>query len=305
MITAIQILIASLIDAVFGEPRRYHPLVGFGHLARRVETWFNRQPASPGLLRLLGVLAWLLLVLPFGLIAHGLGHLPEVGIIADCLLLYLALGTKSLVDHARAVAIALRDDDLPMAQEKVAMLVSRDTNRMDAADISRATVESVLENGNDAIFAAIFWFAVLGAPGVVAYRLANTLDAMWGYRNARYEYFGSFSARVDDWLNWIPARLTAMSYLMLGHFRSGWWAWTNQARQWQGSNPGVVMASGAGALQIRIGGPDYYHGEYRQRPWLGRGPLPDYFSIERSIGLVQRSLLLWLLIIITGAWFVR
>ncbi len=305
MITAIQILIASLIDAIFGEPRRYHPLVGFGYLALRVESWFNRYKASRGLLRLLGALAWLLLLAPFVLVAWWLGRLPEVGIIADCLLLYLALGTKSLTDHARAVALALKDDDLPLARRKVAMLVSRDTDKMDAGDISRATVESVLENGNDAIFAAIFWFAVLGAPGVVAYRLANTLDAMWGYRNARYEDFGWFAARVDDGLNWIPARLTAMSYLLVGHFRSGWWAWTTQARHWSGSNPGVVMASGAGALRIRIGGPDYYHGAYRQRPWLGRGPLPDYFGIERSIGLVQRSLLLWLLVIITVAWFVR
>ena len=119
--------------------------------------------------------------------------------------LYLAIGASSLKTHAEAIANALDAQDIPLARQKVSYIVSRDTSALDAESIARAGVESVLENGSDAVFAAMFWFVVGGAPGVVLYRLSNTLDAMWGYKNERFINFGWAAARFDDCLNYIPA----------------------------------------------------------------------------------------------------
>ncbi len=118
------------------------------------------------------------------------------------------------------------------------MIVSRDTQALDEREIASASVESVLENGNDAIFAALFWFVLLGGPGALMFRLANTLDAMWGYRTPRFLHFGWAAARLDDLLNLIPARLTALSYALSGHTRLALQCWFWQGRQWYSLMPG-------------------------------------------------------------------
>ncbi|MFO7593767.1 MAG: adenosylcobinamide-phosphate synthase CbiB, partial [Pseudomonadota bacterium] len=220
--------------------------------------------------------------------------------LAGVVLLYLAIGGSSLVQHGRAVAQALANADLPLARERVGWIVSRDSGALDEAGVSRAAVESVLENGSDAIFGAIFWFVLLGVPGVVLYRLVNTLDAMWGYRSERYRDFGWAAARLDDLLNWFPARLTALAYALVGNTRPAWRCWRTQGGLSDSPNAGVVMASGAGALAVELGGPTVYRGELYDKPVLGEGRAPSGQDIERAIGLVRRALLLWLVVIVIG-----
>ncbi len=293
------LLCAVLLDKVFGDPRRFHPLAGFGHIAAWIEARMNRSPHSHQ--RMLGVIAVFLLLAPLTFASYFVSQIPIWGWFAQTLLLYFALGMNSLAQHARAVQDALDARDLSAARMAVGMIVSRDTGAMQSDDAARATIESVLENGNDAVFGAVFWFVLLGAPGAVAYRLANTLDAMWGYRTSRFFYFGWAAARLDDALNLIPARLTALTYALLGNSRHALQCWRVQARHWYSPNAGPVMASGAGALGIVLGGAAIYHGETKPRPTLGRGQAAQAADITRAIRLVQRGLWLWVAIIFFGA----
>lgn len=297
------LLFAVLLDHILGEPRRWHPLVGFGRLANWVEGTLRRNQgnsASALNLRIRGVLGIIALLAPLCLLALWLATL--FGPIFDIVVVYLAIGATSLAAHARLVYRALQQHDTALARANVAMLVSRDTQSMQETDVAKATIESVLENGNDAVFGALFWYLLLGVPGVVLYRLSNTLDAMWGYRNQHYLYFGWAAARLDDLLNWIPARLTALTYTLLGSSRLAWRCWHNQARSWYSPNAGPVMAAGAGALGIELGGPASYHGEIKHRPILGMGRTPTAPDIERAVGLVRHGLWLWVLVTLLGSW---
>jgi adenosylcobinamide-phosphate synthase len=282
--------LAVCLDLLLGEPRRRHPLVGFGSLAARIEGVLNAAARAQRQRRALGALAVLGLVgLPTALLAA----LPRHALI-DAAVLYLALGWRSLGEHAGAVAAALATGDLPAARQAVARLVSRDCAGLDAPGVAAAAVESVLENGNDAVFGALFWYAVAGAPGALAFRLANTLDALWGYRNERFLHFGWAAARLDDALNLIPARLTALAYALCGHTRQALACWRTQARGWKSPNAGPVMAAGAGALGLLIGGPARYHGALQDRPLLGTGVPAGPPDIDRALALLRRSLALWL-----------
>ncbi|MFZ1324741.1 MAG: adenosylcobinamide-phosphate synthase CbiB [Candidatus Contendobacter sp.] len=295
---------AVALDTVLGEPRRWHPLVGFGALARRVEALAYGPPElSFAARRARGVGAVLALLAPLTVFAGLLERLPYLGVVAALGLLYLALGARSLVEHAQAVAAALQVGDLPLARARVALIVSRDTDDLDEEQISRATVESVLENGSDAIFGALCWFVLAGAAGAVVHRLANTLDALWGYRTPRYQAFGWAAARLDDGLNWLPARLTALSYSAVGsHPAAAWRCWQAQGLVWKSPNAGSVMAAGAGALGLALGGPARYHGEWQARPALGAGLAPRAEDIGRAVALVRRALGLWLAVIVLGGW---
>lgn len=294
------------LDALLGEPRRAHPLVGFGRMAQAIERRLHRDA------RMSGVLAWCAAVLPAVAVTAGIAHLLALwsawaAMVFPALALYLAVGHRSLGEHARAVEMPLRAGDLDAARRMVGRMVSRDTQALDASQVAAAATESVLENGGDAVFGALFWFALLGAPGVVLYRLANTLDAMWGYRTERYERFGWAAARIDDVLNYIPARLTAITYAVLGDLRRALRCWRMQAPQWDSPNAGPVMAAGAGALRVQLGGAAPYHGTWEERPQLGEGRAPDADAIASARTLVRRGVWLWLciaLIAALAAWWI-
>lgn len=294
--TALAVITAVLLDAVLGEPKRWHPLVGFGWLAHKIEHVLNRN-MRPCFARLTGLSAWLLLLLPFTAISYLASHTP-LAWVADVVLLYLAIGAQSLTLHALQVHTPLLEGNLPQARHAISMIVSRDTSKLNETEIATATVESVLENGNDAIFGAIFWFVLFGGAGAVLFRLANTLDAMWGYRTPRFLYFGWAAARLDDILNLIPARLTALSYALCGHTCSAFKCWMAQASTWYSPNAGPVMSAGAGALQVQLGGNAVYHGTAKQRPTLGMGTLANTQHILSATNLVKRSMALWCLVII-------
>ncbi len=305
MTTLIVVVSALVLDAVLGEPPRFHPLAGFGRFAAVVETRLYGTPDMDAPTRKWrGLLAAAVLIAPLALGAAA-AERTGLGTALDLVLLYFAVGWKSLDEHAVRVRDALRAGDLPAARAAVGRMVSRDTQAMNAEDVSKATIESVLENGNDAVFGAILWFVIAGGAGALAYRLANTLDAMWGYRNARYRDFGWAAARIDDVLNFIPARLTALSYALAGSTRSALSCWRAQGKRWKSPNAGPVMAAGAGSLGLLLGGLARYQGEGQLRPALGRGRIPASGDIDGALVLIRRSLAIWIAVLLGGSVLVR
>ena len=310
MSIALLIALALALDYLLGEPPRYHPLVGFGRLVDAVEARLNGTQASAAD----GVFGWCLAVVPLVLLAWAIDAWLQSSAALYLLwsvgILYLAIGWNSLMAHAGAVIEPLLRGDLDSARAAVAQIVSRDTAELDEAGVARGAIESVLENGADAIFAALFWFALLGAPGVVAYRLINTLDAMWGYKNERYLRFGWMAARADDVVNFIPAQLTALTYALLGsHTAQAFACWKAQGLSWKSPNAGPVMAAGAGALNVCVGGDETYHGTLQRRSVLGP-PLadntrPSAAGLQDACRLVNRSIALWLIVIGLFEFFAR
>lgn len=288
--------LALALDRLLGEPRRWHPLAAFGRLAGRLETRLNDGRRGSGALTVV------VLTVPPAVIA-GLAWLlpPPAASVVNAAALYLLIGGRSLAEHGRLVASPLEAGDLPGARAAVGRLVSRDTATMDETAVAGATVESVLENGSDAVFASLFWFMAAGLPGAVLHRLANTLDAMWGYRTERFEQFGWAAARLDDVLNYIPARLTAATYTLVGRWQPAIRCWHAQASGWESPNAGPVMAAGAGALGVTVGGDALYHGLSRARPVLGEGPPAEAGTINAAIGLLRRGSWLWAGIAVLGA----
>jgi adenosylcobinamide-phosphate synthase len=291
--TALLMVAGVVLDALLGEVRRWHPLVGFGRLASVIEKTMNRHASQAH-----GLLGWLLAVVPLTAMAWLLAD--RGGYAVHALLLYFCIGLRSLRDHNVPIAAALARGDLAQARWLTSRIVSRDTRDAGEADLAKASTESLLENGNDAVFGTLFWFAIAGGPGAILFRLANTLDAMWGYRNARFLRYGWAAARIDDVLNLIPARLTALSYVLLAPTLDGkrraWHCWRAQAPAWSSPNAGPVMSSGAGALGLSLGGAAVYDGEVEQRPPLGMGQPACTADILRAWRLVRNTALLWLAI---------
>ena len=319
---AAALLAGALLDALLGEVSRCHPLVGFGRLANAIEAGLNRPrpavapgpagaalPASPLGRLARGALAWGLAVIPLTLLAAWACAQPPSAAAQATLhavLLYFCLGLRSLRDHMLPIWHALQAGDLAAARGLTARIVSRDTQQASAADLAKAATESMLENGNDAVFGTLFWFAVAGGPGALLFRLANTLDAMWGYRTERFNLFGRGAARIDDALNYLPARLTAFSYAVLAPGAGGTAralaCWRRQARAWSSPNAGPVMSSGAGALGLQLGGAARYSGEVELRPPLGEGAPAAPADIPRAWRLVRNTSWLWLAIMLAAAY---
>jgi adenosylcobinamide-phosphate synthase len=287
-------VIALLLDRLFGEPK-YHPLVLFGNIASSLERRLNnRQSRINGL-----IAAILVMALPVSGVVYLQLLLSNIWLqsMLNIVVLYFVIGWQSMKQHTLAISNPLLNNDLNKARYHLSMIVSRDTSQMNESQIVGSTIESILENGHDCVFASIFWFIVLGPAGALIHRLTNTLDAMWGYKNEQYCQFGWFSAKLDDWLGYLPARLTGLSYALCGENSKGaLLSWRNQMGQHKSPNAGLVMASGAGALGVIVGGPTHYEGVFVDKVYLGVGKAAITVDIKRSIGLVEKSLLGWLLI---------
>ena len=277
------LLFALALECLIGDPvNRWHPVAWFGRWAVWCESFLYADDKK------YGVIAWLFVIaIPCTLL--WLGHVL-LGWFFDVLVLWLSIGWKSLFEHVRSV---LNAGSLQEARQAVSMIVSRDTGAMNEEETRRAALESLAENASDAVLAPLFWFALLGPLGAAVYRMINTLDAMWGYRNARYLSFGWWAARVDDVANWFPARITA--YLMLRVGKSA--PWTDIRRQAQthaSPNAGWPEVALAFAADVQLGGSVVREEVEVDRPVYGAADARDTGAIAafEAQRIVRNCLLL-------------
>lgn len=292
----IVLLCALLLDYFFAEPQKYHPLSGFANLAEGLEQKLNdlHVEHSSEQKRAKGLVAVLVCLLPAWWLSDFIITDNIFGLMFEIIIVYFALGLRNLKEQCNKIVETLRNEQEQQAQTNLAVLIKRDTEQMDAHSISRITTEYVLHKGNDDVLAALFWFIVAGAPGVVVYRLTRTLDGMWGGKDERFKDFGFVVAKLDALLNYVPARLTAFTYALMGNWKNATKCSSSQGAIWESSNSGVVMAAGAGALDVQLGGDVQYHEEYQERPELGCGTKADHESITQACQLVNRSTVLWI-----------
>ncbi|MQY11045.1 Cobalamin biosynthesis protein CobD [Streptomyces sp. RB5] len=282
------LLLGWAADRLLGDPRRHHPVAAFGTVALAVERRLYGDS------RLRGAVHTTLLVggaAVLGAAAEHVAARPLARTALTAAATWTVLGGLSLEREAAAVHRHLAAGDLPAARRRLTHLVGRDTGALDAAEISRAVVESVAENTSDAVVAPLVWGAVAGVPGLLAYRAANTLDAMVGHRSARYARFGWSSARLDDLLNLPGSRLAALLTLAAAprRARSARRTWRRDAAGHPSPNAGVVEAAVAGALGIRLGGTNHYPGgRTEHRPPMGDGRSPRPADIPRANALARR-----------------
>jgi adenosylcobinamide-phosphate synthase len=285
---ALGLLVGALADGAFGDPRRGHPVAGFGRLAAGLEArvWRPSRLVGAGYaLALVGVAGAGASLADSRLRAHPAGRTLLVGAVT-----WAALGGRSLGRAALEVASAVRAGDLEAARRLLPGLAGRDPHGLDGPELCRAVVESVAENTADAVVGPLLWGAVAGPAGIAAYRAANTLDAMVGHRSARYHRFGWAAARLDDLLTWPAARLGAGLACVLapavgGDRRLAWTTMRRDGGAHPSPNAGRLEAAFAGALGIRLGGRNRYGERVEDRPVLGAGPPAATADVVRAVRL--------------------
>jgi adenosylcobinamide-phosphate synthase len=284
------LLVGWLADLVFADPRRAHPVAGFGAAAVALERATYRDARVGGVAHT-GIMIVAVSLLGVGLERQAFrrfGFAGKAGVLA--IATWSSLGGKSLVRTVSTMTETLAAGDVAEARRLLPSLCGRDPASLDVDGLTRATLESLAENTSDAQVAPLFWAAVGGVPGALVYRAVNTLDAMIGHRSLRYARFGWAAARLDDLANLVPARLTATLVVacapLVGASPAGAVrAWRRDARKHPSPNAGVVEAAFAGALGVRLGGPTRYAHVLEIRPTLGDGPAPQLEDLRRAVRL--------------------
>jgi adenosylcobinamide-phosphate synthase len=282
-----------------------HPVVWIGGLIALFERSLNPPQMPFEARRWLGVAALVSVCAIAGGAGWAVAAAPLPAPVVTALVIVVAtsgLAQRSLYDHVAAVATALRQGDLPVARLEVARIVGRDTAQLDGDGVAKAAIESLAESFSDGVVAPAFWFLVGGLPGLFIYKAVNTADSMIGHREERWRAFGWASARLDDLLNLVPARLAGVLIAAAGW--RGWRIMLRDAGKHASPNAGWPEAAMAGALQCKLGGPASYDGAVLQRPTLGEGQPPNAADLDRALRLYMIACgLLWALLILGGlAW---
>ena len=278
MTNVLSLLVGWVLDLVFGDPQRLpHPVVGFGKAIAFFERRLNkgRHRMLKGALMSIALIAatyavGLVFTFHFSLFTF------HFSLLFDVIIIFYCLAGTTLIREVRQVFLAV-DRSLEEGRAQVARIVGRDTSQLSAQEVRTAALETLAENLSDGVIAPLFWLAVLGVPGMLAYKMVNTLDSMIGYRTERYKDFGCWAAHIDDVANYIPARLTALLMILPRLFTHHFSLLTfvrKYGRCHASPNSGYPEAALAGILDCRFGGPHYYFGQLFDKPYIGTNDRP-------------------------------
>lgn len=299
MFAILPLLIGWLLDLLIGDPQWLpHPVVWFGKAIAACEHKLNRghhrnakgAVVAICLIALVFALTWLfrywLLALPSYLL-----------LLLDAIIIFYCLAGTTLIREVREVFFAL-DRSVEEGRQQVARIVGRDTSELSAQEVRTAALETLAENLSDGVIAPLFWFALLGTPGMLAYKMVNTLDSMIGYKTERYKDFGCWAAHIDDVANYIPARLTALLMVLAsGKLNLLAFVWRNGPRH-ASPNSGYPEAALAGILNCRFGGPHYYFGQLFDKPYIGENGRPLTTADMKKAVRVNRVAEIWMILIV-------
>ena len=321
MANAITLLVGWVLDLIVGDPARLpHPVVWFGKAIAAFEHRLNRgrHRKLKGALTAVGLVLLVFLVAcvlrnVLGIIdlfivdsTHGqVYHIPVLLYLFDVLAIFYCLAGTTLIREVRAVFRAL-DTSLEQGRAQVARIVGRDTSELSAKEVRAAALETLAENLSDGVIAPLFWLALLGTPGMLAYKMVNTLDSMIGYRTERYRDFGCWAAHIDDIANYVPARLTALLMVLAsGRLRLLRFVWTNGSRH-ASPNSGYPEAALAGILDCRFGGPHYYFGQLFDKPYIGTNDRQlTTADMKKAVRINRTAEVLMVVAVLTAGLLVR
>ena len=297
---AAMMLVAMALDSAIGWPARLyaaigHPVTWIGALIRWLDLSLNRDAAPDLLRRIAGVATAAVVIGVTAGLAWGLQSLLPAGwpgIVIGSVLAWPLLALRSMYAHVAAVVSPLENDDLEQARFAVSMIVGRNVAGLDQAGVARAAMESLAENTSDGIVAPLFWGALLGLPGIAAYKAINTLDSMIGHRTPRFEAFGWASARIDDVVNLIPARLTGLVFALVSTApRRAVAVMWRDAGLHRSPNAGWPEAAMAAGLGVRLSGPRVYADRVAEEPWVNAGAVdPTARDLQRGLALYVRAM---------------
>lgn len=308
MDVALPLLVGVLMDCALGDPVGLpHPVVGYGRLI----SFFERRWNCGQNRKLKGMLMTVLLVAGVAAVVWGVLVMARnlsvwLEVVLSAVLVFYCLAGKTLIDEVQAV-FRETDVSLERGRKQVARIVGRDTSELTAQEVRIAALETLAENLSDGVVAPLFWYMVAGVPGMMAYKMVNTLDSMVGYKNERYRDFGCFAARLDDVANYIPARLTALLMVLV----SGRWSLLafvkRYGRQHASPNSGYPESALAGILGCRFGGPHVYFGQVVDKPWIGENcRAVNTADMQMAVAVNRRVeaalLLVYFLAVVCVAW---
>ena len=303
MINPLALLTGWLLDLLFGDPARLpHPIVWFGKAIAFFEHRLNKghKRKAKGAMMALFLIAAVFVATFF---LRYVLCLVSAQALFDAIVVFYCLAGTTLIREVREVFLAL-DRSLEEGRTQVARIVGRDTSELSAQEVRTAALETLAENLSDGVIAPLFWLLLLGTPGMLAYKMVNTLDSMIGYKTERYREFGCWAARIDDIANYLPARLTALLMVLVSGKWSLWrFVWRN-GRNHASPNSGYPEAALAGILDCRFGGPHYYFGQLFDKPFIGDNERPLTTTDMKKAVRVNRSaeVLMLLLVLLRSIW---
>ena len=299
MLAILPLLAGWILDLLLGDPQWLpHPIVWFGKAIAACEHKLNRGHhrkakgvvVAISLIALVFALTWLVRYWLLPLSSYLL-------LLFDAVIIFYCLAGTTLIREVREVFYAL-DRSLEEGRQQVARIVGRDTSELSAQEVRTAALETLAENLSDGVIAPLFWFSLLGTPGMLAYKMVNTLDSMIGYKTERYKDFGCWAAHIDDVANYIPARLTALLMILAsGKLNLLAFVWKNGPRH-ASPNSGYPEAALAGILNCRFGGPHYYFGQLFDKPYIGENERPLTTADMKKAVRVNRVAEIWMLLLV-------